>query len=355
MPKGFEAWVAALPENKGWGTDTFNEGHYLFADSIVLSVGQEFTDRPDKLVYGRGEKASTRTKGAQKPNGDIEFQFRTNDCVPILMAHFQKHIGTEYGSTGTSEYTFVPEKGQFDWVGSSYGTGSYTSPAGDAFTVGIVEKINDTDTGTDNALWYKNGIVEQLVMTFAAEDDAKMTPSFKFKTVDEGTKITAAYNPNNANFGSYSTLAPFEGFEGTFTVCGRTDLKITNLTVTSVNNSDDRPSLGNLNPTEYDFGKNIVSGVAQIDAPNDSLSHVGSMVADRALAVTGTLFNNANSLMVINMPNCRYEPFDVNPSGANAQTEYGLPFKAYESEDGQTPPITITVKTLGMGSAFNVK
>ena len=41
-------------------------------------------------------------------------------------------------------------------------------------------------------------------------------------------------------------------------------------------------------------------------------------------------------------------------SGASSTTEYGLAFKAYESADGATAPVSITVRTLGMGSYFNV-
>lgn len=350
--KGFNSSIAVYPETKGWGSTAHTEGHYLYVDSISLSPNQEFKDHPDKIVYGRGEKASARTVGPQKPGGDIEWQFRANDCIPTFMAFFQKYIGTQLGSTGTSIYTFVPEKGVPDSVGSTFGTGSYTSPAGDLFTVGVLEKINDTGAGVDDAMVYSSGIVDQLVFNIPADDDAKVTPTFKFGALDAGTKITV--NPNNAVFGSYSTLNPFDGFEGTFSVGGNSSLDIMNITLTMQNQTDDLTVLGKLNPSSYDMGKTKFTGVVQVAAPTDSLAHLGSMLDDRAFSISGTLFNSLNNQVTYTLPNCKYDPFEVNPTGANAITEYGIPFTAYESENGVTPPITVTVRTTGMGSAFTV-
>lgn len=350
--KGFNSSIAVIPETKGWGSTVYTEGHYLYVDSINLSPNQEFKDHPDKLVYGRGEKASTRTIGPQKPGGDVEFQFRANDCIPTMMAFFQKYDGTQLGGTdtGTSMYTFVPEKGVPDHVGSSFGTGSYTSPAGDLFTVGVLKKLNNADSG-DTAEMYSSNIVDQLVINIPADDDAKMTPTFKSGVYDGGTRITL--NPNNTTFGSYSTLNPFDGFEGTFSVGGDATLDITNITLTLANQTDDRTVLGQLNPSKYDMGKTKITGVIQVDAPDESLLHLGSMLADSAFAVTGTMFNSLNNQITINLPNCKYDPFEVNPTGANAVVEYGIPFTAYESENGETSPITVTVRTTGIGSAFD--
>jgi len=348
--KGFNSSIAVIPESNGWGSTAYAEGHYLYVDSINLSPNQEFKEHPDKLVYGRGEKASARTVGPQKPGGDIEYQFRSNDCVPTMMAFFQKYIGTQLGSTGTSIYTFVPEKGVSDTVGSTFGTGSYTSSAGDLFTVGVLEKMNDTGAGVDDSIWYSSGIVDQLVFNMPGDDDAKITPTFKFYSMDSGTRVVV--NPSNAVFGSYSTLNPFDHFEGTFSINGDSSFDLTNVTITLSNQTDDRSVLGRLSPKKYDFGKIKVSGVLQIDAPTDSLDQFGSMLGDKAFSLTGTLFNSLNNQLVFNLPSCKRDSFEVNPSGANAVTEYGMPFTAFESEDGETSPITVTVRTIGMGSAF---
>ena len=354
MAKGFEGYIGVVPETKGWGTSTHGEGFFLFADSESLSLGQEFTDRPDKLVQGRWEKPASRTISAQKPNGNIEFQPRSDDMVIILMAHFQKFVGTTMYKTGTpANYTFVPEKGQPDWVGSTWGTGGYTADPGDVFTFGVIKKILDNTDGTDNSMWFKNCIVDQLVFTSEAANDVKISASIKAKTVDAGTHIGSSLNPPSS-LGSYSSLSAFEGYEGTWTIAGRTDLEVTSVTFTSVNNTEDRAKLGNLNPTKYDFGMGNVTGAVKLDAPKEALWHLGSMVADAALSLHGTYYNSTNDYFTISIPNCKYEPFDVNLSGANSTTEYDLAFKAYESADGATAPITIKVQTTGMGSNFAV-
>ena len=350
--KGFEGNIAVVPETNGWGSNVYSVGNYLNADSESLTIGQEFKDRPDKLVYGRGDKPNSRTKGAQKPGGDVEFQFRSDDCLPILMAHFQKYIGSTLGgtATGTVLYTFVPTRTNPDWVGSTFGTGEYTSSSGDGYTVGVIKKFKPTSAGTDNAQWFSSCIVDQLGFNLDADEDAKFTPSFKSYSVDEGTRL--AVDPPNAVFGSYSEKSAFDSFSGTLSIGGKTTFKVTSFSFTSANNSEDRSSIGYINPQDYDFGKYGLTGVMQIDAPNDALSHIGSMVADKTFAITGTLFNSINDQVTINMPYLRYDPFDVNLAGGNAQTEYGLPFKAFESQNGSTAPIIIKVRTTGMGSAF---
>jgi len=350
--KGYEGNIAVVPETYGWGSSAHTEGNYLNADSESLTIGQEFKDRPDKLVFGRSDKPNSRTKSAQKPGGDVEFQFRSDDCLPILMAHFQKYTGSMLGgtSTGTVEYTYVPTRTDPDSIGSAWGTGGYTDPTGDAFTVGVMKKFKPTETGTDNAQWFKSCIVDQLVFNVEADDDAKFTPSFKAFSVDEGTRI--AVDPNNAVFGSYSEKSAFESFVGTLNIDGNTSLRVTAFTFTSTNSSEYRPSIGYINPQEYDYGKYGLTGNFQIDAPNAALEHVKAMVADESFSFTGTFFNGANDQITFNMPNLRYEPFDVNLSGGNAQTEYGLPFKAFESQNGSIAPITVKVRTTGMGTAF---
>ena len=352
MAKGFEASIAVVPETQGWGTTTFGQGFYMYTDSESLSVGQEFKDRPDKLVFGRAERLNSRSKAMQKPNGDIEVQFRSNDSLPLFMGHFQKYTGTLMGTNagGTAMYTFVPEKGQPDWVGSTYGTGGYTAAAGDMFTFGVLKKILDNTAGTGNSMMFKNCIVDQLAFNLEAGEDAKITASIIAGTVDIGTHIDL--NPDNATFGSYSTLSAYESWEGTLSVGGRTDLQITSIQFTSVNNAEAREVIGKLNPTQYDFGNFELTGVVNIDAPKEALWHLGSMVSDKQLAITGTLYNGANDYMVFNIPNAKYQPFDVNISGANEHTEYGLAFKAFADNADATAPITLTVRTSTVGSAF---
>ena len=352
MPKGFEGWVVAERQIGGWTFDDFTaEGHFFYADSESLSPNQEYKDRPEKITYGMTEKLNSRTKGPQKPGGDLTFQPRSNDVVNVFMSHFQKYIGVDSGNgDGTSIYTFVPCKAQPDWAGTLYGTGAYTGTEGDMFVNNYHVKFNDTTAGTNNAKKFGRAFADQIVLESAAGEDVKLTASLKSK---EFAFARDTSTPPGAR-GSYSELTPFEFFEGTITVDGRTDLEITNFSLTSSRNSEDRPTVGNLNPTKYDFGRYTCEGVIQVDAPKEVTWHLGSMLLDETFAIAGTWFNSASDYMIVSIPNAKYQPFDVNLSAGDAQTEYGIAWKAYESNDGTTSPITVTVKTTGMGSAFDV-
>jgi len=354
MPKGFEGWIRLEPNTSGWGTFTApTDGHYIFADSEALGANQEFKDRPEKITFGMPEKLNSRTVGPQKPGGDLTFQPRTNDSAEVFMSHFQKYIGTQLGSTGTSIYTFVPCRTQPDWVGSSWGTGAYTAAEGDMFCFTTNVKFNIGSAGTNDTKQLKNCFADSLTLESAAGEDLKMTAGIKAGTIILAVK-GSAQDPPNATYGSYSELSAFEFFEGTMTVGGRTDLEITNFSLTSSRNSEDRPVLGQINPSKYDFGRYTCEGVVQVDAPSDVLSHMGSMLSDNVLAISGTWYNSTNDYLIVSLPNCKYQPFDTNISAGDAQTEYGLAFKSYESNDGATSPLTVTMKTMGLGSVFDI-
>jgi hypothetical protein len=357
VAKGFEGWIAVVPETNGWGSTAFTVGNYLNADSESLQIGKEFIERPEKITYGRALKASSRISSLQKPGGAVTYQPRSDDVIPVLMAHYQMYTGTWVGGAaattlGSVLYTFVPAKNEPDWVGSTWGTGTYGAASGDMFTVGVIKKFfNTTDNGGTNAMWYKSGIVDQLQFTLTAGQDAKFTPTFKFYTVDAGTALPASRDPNNSTFGSYSTKQSFISWNGTLAFAGGA-LDITSITINSQNNSEDRQVVGKLNPTKYPFGRFLVSGSIDLDLPKDGLKYVGSMLANGSFTLTGSLYNSALDNIVFNIPNCKYNPFDINFSNGQSETTFSIPFTAYESEDGGTAPIIWQVNTVGYGTVL---
>jgi hypothetical protein len=359
MSKGFQGWIAILPENKGWrGTSTLIRGNALFADSESMQINQDIKERPGKIVYGRAMKASNRVIGEQVPAGDVEYQFRSNDLPPICLAHFQKYIGTAYGGAGTlvgsSQFTFVPEKGAPNFSGSAFGTGSYTSPKGDAYTVGVVKKLFDTTENSGiNAQWYKSCLVDQLMFTMAAGDDAKCKASFKSAYVDIGTALPASLNPSSS-FGSYSALPSFEFWTANLTMDG-TVLEVNKLELTSKNNMDEYRVLGNKNPSKYRYGRTDISGSLDLDMPYDGMKYFGSLVGGSAFALSATMYNGTSDWVTFDMPNCRLKPMEVNFKGGDQETAFSIPFCAYESEDGQTAPISLVVHTLTYGSTPNTR
>lgn len=345
MARGYEGWLAILPETDGWGSRAFGIGNYLFADQESLGVNKEFTSRPDKITYGRNLKGSSRSSGAQKPGGELTYQFRSEDAVPVLMGHFQKYVGTELGATsGTAVYTFVPSKGEPDWIGSTWGTGGYTSSTGDMFTFGMVKKyFNTSEYDGTNAMHFYSGICDSLTFQAKAGEDAKIVAGLKFYGVTSGTAIGAALDPSNSTYGSYSVLPMFEYFSGTVTYAGAS-IDLTSLEIKSLNNLAERMAIGKINPTKYPFGRNMIEGSMELEWPKDGVKYIGSMLADRGFAITATFYNSANDAVYIGLPNCRYKPFDVNLAGAQ-DTTFSIPWEAFESEDGSTSPITVAVRT----------
>ncbi len=354
MSKGFEGWILIAPETGGWlSSNTSARGNYVFADSESIRPNVDVKERTNKITYGRGVKASTRTIGKVVPGGDVEFQFRSDDLPFVFMAHYQKFVGTAFTGTGsfgsTSRFTFVPEKAVPTFGGSSFGTGIYTASAGSVFTVSVLKKYFDTaSNGGTNAQWFKSCIVDQIALKCQADDDAKITASFKSGTMDMGTPLSTSSNPNSA-LGSYSSKTVFNSWAVSL-VWGGGTLPLNGFELTTMNALDPRVVLGNVNPIDYRYGQFKVEGKVDLDFPYDGLKYFGTLLGGSAFSVVGTLSNGTTDFMSFNLPNCRLKDFDAPLVGAENTVVTSLPFVGYESEDGATAPITVVVHTDTYGS-----
>ena len=352
MAKGFEGWVCLLPEDKGWkGTSTLIRGNFLFADEESLSINKNIIERPGKITHGRALKASGRVLGEQTPGGDVTFQFRSDDVPMVCAAHFQKFIGSALGgtATGTTLFTFVPEKGVPNFTGSAFGTGAYTAGKGDCYTVSVLKKFFDTtENGGTTAQWYKSCVVDELMFTMTAGDDAKCKAAFRAGNVDVGSVVGSLLNPNSS-LGSYSTKESFEWWSATLSYGGGT-LDVNKFEWSSKNNMDPFKVLGSQNPSRYRFGRNQVEGSFDLDMPYDGLKHFATMLGGSAFAVTATLYNGVHDYVTFNFPNCRLRPIEANLRGGDQETAFTLPFTAYEAENGSTAPVTVQVETTTWGS-----
>lgn len=349
MAKGFEGFIWVAPEGSGWdGTSALIRGNYLFADDESMSINQDIRDRPDKITYGRTLEASSRILGKKAPGGDVTFQFRSDDLPHILMSHFQKYIGTTF-SSGSCRYTFVPEKGVPDYTGNTFGTGSYTSPAGDLFTVAVVKKLFDTTAnGGTNGQWFNSCIADELEFMLEANDDAKLKVSFKAARADAGTALPTSMNPSSS-LGSYSTKPSFESWSATMFYDGGT-LELNKFALSSKNNLEERLVIGRQNPVNYKFGRYDIEGSFDLDMPYDGMKYFGSQFSGSSFAIVGTLQNASNDWVSFSLPDCRFKPFEVNMKGGAAETAFTLPFKAYQSGGGTVAPITVTLQTTTWGS-----
>lgn len=356
MSKGFDGWIALVPETKGWGSSVYAKGNFLHVDSEALHINKEFKERPEKIVFGRSLKPSSRVSGQQNPGGELTFQPRSDDCLPALAAHFQNYTATSLGGTasGTVQYTFTPAKTEPNWLGSAFGTGVYGADPGDMFTVGVVKKIfNTTQYGGTNGFKYSSGIVDSLEMTMAPNDDLKFKLGMKFYSVDAGTKLGTLLDPPlGTTMANYSTKTSFMSWTGTLTVAGEA-LGITGMTTMLANNSEVKNVIGRLNPIRFPQGRYGVEGSFEVDLPKDGLKWIGSMLANSPFALTGTFYNSDFDQVAFSIPNARYKTMELDLKGGAAETVFSIPFVGYESEDGSESPITVVVTTTGWGTSLD--
>jgi hypothetical protein len=208
--------------------------------------------------------------------------------------------------------------------------------------------FNTTQNGGTNAQVFRSCIIDEMEVMMEGETDAKIKASIKASRVDAGTAIPSSVDPSSS-WGSYSANNAYQYFSATLTV-GGTAQDITKLGFTSKNNLEELIVLGKINPARYKFGKFLLDGSLDLDMPKDGMRYFGSMLGGSAFGIVGTLYNGTSDWVSFNMPNCRWENFNANLSGGDADVAFTLPFKAYESDDGATAPITWTVHTTTWGS-----
>jgi hypothetical protein len=223
-------------------------------------------------------------------------------------------------------------------TGSTYAAGTYLdSEVGkDLYTIIAAVSVG-VATGTNyNAKKITNAIVDKLVIENKASEDFKITASIKGKDFTIFQENSQPYG----TIGSFSNSAPFEWFQGTVLVGGNS-FDVTSFQVTSMRNITENQVLGYKNPTKYEFGKYTCEGVLEIDAPNDVFGHLREMGNNGTISVSGTWATPDGDLFIVSIPNGKFKPFDVNVPAGDSRVNYGLAFKAYESDDGQVSPIMV--------------
>ena len=350
MSSGYEGWIN-WREGAGWSDEAgTQEGYYIKAKEATLDSGQEFIENDDLIVQGRGYKSSTRIKGASKPTANINYQARSDDSAMLFMSHFQMYTGTV--RSGTAEYTFVPVKCSPQFVrGNGYGTGGYTSDAGTLFTLELTDKLNCETTGNGQNI--QGAFCDELTFNAELNESLMINAVMKGKDFDE-VDLNAATDPTNATYGSYSQNAAFSHFSGTLTVAGQTGYTISSFSFVSANQTEERIGIGSINPVKYSWGKSQVTGEIAMDLPDDATLQLGSMLSDTEFAITGTWYNSAHDYITVTIPKAKRNPFAISHASGEEVNVQTIPYRAFESEDAATAPITVNLKTQGIGSAFEL-
>jgi len=294
----------------------------------------------DSLDYGVNYRVNenlirdTRVNGTeaiildtQKPEGEIKFIPTPNSIDHIFRSHYQKTDLSSSVKFG-DRYQYVPEKGRLSWDGGVvYGTGGYTSDAGDAYGIGI-ERIYDHN----QVIAFNNGICDELTMNVSAGGVLDMSAKFKFRTA--GTLGTTL--PWN---GLYEDEYPaYSSFVGTFLI-DDVAVPIERLSFTSKNNAIEKMSIGQDTRDSFTMGDFTIEGDFSLDFPDAGLDYLTAALQKTSAKIIGTYYNSEYNYLAIDIPNITYKTSDIKLNSVKNAT---IPFEAFTS--GGTSPITVTLQ-----------
>jgi hypothetical protein len=330
-----------------WDGTSHSNPQLLYADSENLTAGKDIKQKPFQVSNGRVKGTGALVSGPIKPEGDLTYQFRSDDCVRVLMSHFQMGVESSTGSsdgTGPFQYGFYPTRKTPSYTANTgYGEGSYGEQPGYVYSVSVLKKLTDTSSyGGTNSYFFKHGICDKLRVSLSAGRDSKLNPSFKFRDLDYGTAVARGL------VGSYSQAKAFGGWTATALVGGQS-LEIEGLDFVSDNGVEEKSRLGRMNPDSFTFGEYSLKGAIKLDLPKDAMKFVGSMFTLQPFSILATLYQGTSNQLVLDIPHCKYLPFDFKLAES---VEGVIPFQAY-SVNGQYP-IRVTVNTDFLFEGFDL-
>lgn len=316
-------FISIIPERDGFNGSQMGTGNRVGFYSELLESGKGFAQLQKA---GAHRTDITRVPLYNTPKGKFTIPFRGNDCVPMLMSHFQNRYGTT-PATGTTYYEFYSNKGSLTLDGSNFSSGSYLSGAGDAFTVSVFKALNGS------GYLFKSGICDSLTFQSSLNDEFVAMPEYVFSSVS--LVGTSALNGH----GSYSRLSGFAPWSSSINFLG---LDVVGFQFKSANNLKQISPAGTYSAF-YKFGKNEITGRVAVDVNKSALAYIGTMLNGSSFSVYGTYFNSDNDKLIFQMPYCRLDNFNFSVG----EHDTAIPFRAYESEDGTTPALKLMLWTTG--------
>lgn len=339
MAAGFEGWLS-IAEDSAYDTPAYNFPQMLYVDAETLTFEKEVLFHDSRVRNSHTDHASAAILKAAKPQGDVTFQFRSDDCLKILLAHFQ--CGTIQSETSPYRYAYYPRTNPLDYTyRGTTPNQAYGYTVARPYTVTVTKKLfNTTSYGGTNAFMFKGGVADKLSFQLTNNSDAKFKTHFFFRECEEGTAISG--NPGEVGIGSYSSLPSFESWSGTVSMNG-VGMEISSLVFESSHQTQEQSVVGHNGPESYQLSSYSLQGAFSFDLPYDALKEVGSMFSGGTFALTATLYNSTSDRMMIEIPCCVRGAFDFNFSKGDGQQTGQIPFRAFENNG--TYPIKITVDT----------
>jgi hypothetical protein len=316
-----DGFLSVIPELGGYNAGTLGRGQRLAISYDDLEVRKRYVD----YEVGASSRAfKGHTDLGERPQGGFTYSLKTNDSIPLFMSHFQKRYGTRLNNA-TTYYEFTPAFPGPIMSGSAFGQGTYGYGSYNAFTVSVYKAIYGT------GYHFKSGLCDTIDFLFMPSGVAEVSADFRFAT---SSIVTTA---SMGSTGTYSTLPTLPLSTANIYFAG---LPITSMQIHSNNHLKEVNTVGT-EINRYRFGVHEVTGRVTVDLPKDSLAYIGSMLSNQAFSVYGTLSNSAMDRFVFQMPTCKLDYFD-----ASIQNDImEIPFRAYASEDGVTPPLKLMLWT----------
>lgn len=351
MASGFEGWIQIKSDAAYDSYDTDGAPQLLYVDSESLSFEKEILFHDSRVRNSHVDHVSAPILKAAKPQGDLVFQFRSDDCIKVLLAHFQ--CGTTETTSAPYRYAFYPRTNSLDF--SYRGTlpnHPYGSIVARPYTVSVTKYLFKTKSYYEpNAFVFKGGVVDKLGFSLSANSDAKFRPHFFFREVDP----VAVQVPPDDDYlsvlpplappiytditGDYSTLPSFQSWSGRVVRNG-VSIDLTSLSFESTHQTQEQTVVGRQAPESYQLSSYSLSGMMAFDLPDDALLEVGSMFSGGTFSLTATLYNSNSDQVIIEMPSCVRAPFNYNFEEGNRPIKGQIPFRAFENNG--THPLKIT-------------
>jgi hypothetical protein len=341
MASNWEALLRITPVN-GWqspGT-TGRRGVFLFADSETLDTGAQTKEYDAKLLGVRESPDSTFQITQYQPKGNIVFQPRVDDILPVLMAHFQSVV-----KSGTGTYTF----GRIGFSPDFGSTGAGVFNIGSAITAGTGTNAYGINvdvffgaslvSGTKaNGIRFSSGIVNKLTFSQKYNEALSVTAECKF---NDGSYVTfdTGFVPRSV-YGSFSELQQFVDYLGTVTLAGYS-YALDSIDINMNNASSDKGKLGKRGYDRFPFGKYVADGSFELELQDD----LNSLKEGQTGSLSVNFFLGTDCRIQIDQSNITYKPSTPTVTGGDGYIKWTKPYRAYPPDGTNAPSTIITVFT----------
>lgn len=275
MAKGWEVAIRVQEDSVGWGSTVgaaVRPGYFLFADSETLAKNTSIKERDAKIIPMRLSPVQSASVEQQSPGGQVVFQPRTDDILPVLMAFFQNATlvgggsATVAGTSGT--WSFTPVGQSLAWSGVAFGTTS-------VYPINIDKYYGAGLTGTGDGIRFERGVVTKLTIDQQPSEDLKVTADLRFLQVTDEAVLGTGFKSAPNSIGSFSEKKQLVDWNGTVTVGGNS-YAVEKITFEFDNSVTERRKLGQKGFYQFPFGRAIFSGNFDLELEDMSVMKEGT-------------------------------------------------------------------------------